>query len=470
MHEEVFEARQLRAVGCCRGEPLNVDVETASERGVPVVYAPGRNAGLVADLTLAFMLCLARSVVSTHQRLVSGELDPGDVKELVSSIGALRGFELGSATVGLLGLGAVGRETARRLAGFGSRVIAHDPRVDDAHFAALGVTRVDLNTLFSESDVLSLHAAVTKETRGIVSEARIAQMKPGAFLINTARHQLVDGDALYAALAEGRLGGAGLDVFKSEPPTKDDPLEAAQRGGDAAPRRRHSRRRAASDRDGRGGPRSHPARRAPPPHRQPGRARLRSDGPALSRLRRRHGQRSSGRLRREARARRRRAPALARPRSGGARALRPRARSRSRVGGAPRRGGRGARERRSSPRARRRRDGTAHRLRVPRRGGRNALPRPEPRYSRARRRRPERARRGSALRQLGPLPALDLRARTRALVRGRAAGGAREDPRRARPPRLGRTPALGRARDRPDDRGRPDALRRGAKDAGRERD
>ena len=224
------------------------------------------------------------------------------MKELVSSIGALRGFELGSATVGLLGLGAVGRETARRLAGFGSRVIAHDPRVDDEHFAALGVTRVDLNTLFSESDVLSLHAAVTKETRGIVSEARIAQMKPGAFLINTARHQLVDGDALYAALAEGRLGGAGLDVFKSEPPTKDDPFLKLPNVV-AMPHlgRRHSRRRAASDRDGRGGPRSHPARRAPPPHRQPGRARLRSDGPALSRLRRRHRQRSSGRLRRGAR-------------------------------------------------------------------------------------------------------------------------------------------------------------------------
>ncbi len=224
VHEEVFDARDLRAIGCCRGDPLNVDVDTATERGIPVVYAPGRNAQSVADLTVAFMLCLARSFVQTHQKLVSGELDPGDVKELVRSIGALRGFELGSATVGLLGLGAVGRETARRLAGFGSRVIAYDPHVDDARFAALGVTRVDLDELFAEADILSLHAAVTKETRGIVSKERIAAMKPGAFLINTARHQLVDADALYEALAEGRLGGAGLDVFKAEPPTKDDPF------------------------------------------------------------------------------------------------------------------------------------------------------------------------------------------------------------------------------------------------------
>lgn len=224
VHEEVFDARDLYAIGCCRGDPLNVDVDTATERGVPVVYAPGRNARSVADLTVAFMLCLARGIVSTHARLTSGELDPTSLKELVSELGAMRGFELGSATVALLGFGAVGRETARRLAGFGSRVIAYDPHVDDARFAELGVTRVDLDTLFAEADVLSLHAAVTPETRGIVSKDRLARMKPGALLVNTARHQLVDADALYVALREGRLGGAGLDVFKNEPPTKDDPF------------------------------------------------------------------------------------------------------------------------------------------------------------------------------------------------------------------------------------------------------
>jgi autoinducer 2 (AI-2) kinase len=230
VHEEVFDARTLRAIGCCRGDPLNVDVDTATERGVPVVFAPGRNARSVADLTIAFMLCLARSVVSTHHRLVSGELDPSDVKELVSSIGALRGFELGSATVGLLGFGAVGRETARRLAGFGSRVIAYDPRVRDAEFAALGVTRVELDALFDQSDILSLHAAVTPETRGIVSEERIARMKPGAFLINTARHQLVDADALYAALAEGRLGGATRDVVRHQTEMVAGDLDRILRG------------------------------------------------------------------------------------------------------------------------------------------------------------------------------------------------------------------------------------------------
>lgn len=226
VHEEVFEARELRAVGCCRGEPINVDLDAATEKGVPVVFAPGRNARSVADLTLAFMLDLARGVVRMHQRLTSGAFDPSDVKSLIADLGAARGFELGGATVGLLGLGAVGRETAKRLRGFGCRVIAHDPHVADTVYEELGVSRVELDDLFRRSDLLSLHCAVTEETRGVVSATRIASMKDGAYLINTARHSLIDGDAVLAALKSGKLAGAGLDVFAAEPPLPDDPFFA----------------------------------------------------------------------------------------------------------------------------------------------------------------------------------------------------------------------------------------------------
>lgn len=226
VHEEVFDARKLRAVGCCRADPINVDVETATEHGVPVVFAPGRNARSVADLTIGFILALARGIIPMHNRLTSGAFDPSDIRSLIADIGAARGFELGGATVGLLGLGAVGRETAKRLAGFGSRVIACDPNVPDAVFEEHGVVRVDLDGLFGRSDVLSLHCEVTAETRKIVSQARIAQMKDGAILINTARHQLVDSEALLRALESGKLAGAGLDVFQSEPPLKEDPFLA----------------------------------------------------------------------------------------------------------------------------------------------------------------------------------------------------------------------------------------------------
>lgn len=226
VHEEVFEARKLRVIGCCRADPINVDVETATDEGIPVVFAPGRNARSVADLTLAFILDLARGVTRMHNRLTSGGFDPSDIKSLIADLGDARGFELGSATIGLLGLGAVGREVAKRLAGFGSRVIAFDPHVSDAVFEELGVTRVDLDALFSRSDVLSLHSAVTKDTKRLVNAERIAQMKDGALLVNTARHQLVDGPALIEALKSGKLAGAGIDVFQIEPPTKDDPFLA----------------------------------------------------------------------------------------------------------------------------------------------------------------------------------------------------------------------------------------------------
>ncbi|MGE0790000.1 MAG: NAD(P)-dependent oxidoreductase [Sandaracinaceae bacterium] len=224
VHEEVFEARPLTAVGCCRSDPLNVDADAATEAGVPVVFAPGRNAASVADLAVAFMLDLARGITPLHMRLRAGELDPDDVGALISDLGAARGFELGSATVGLLGLGAVGAMTAARLRGFGCTIVAHDPHVAPQTFAKLDVERVSLDALFARSDILSLHCAVTGETRGIVSADRIATMKRGAFLINTARHQLLEEAAVLDALRSGQLGGAGVDVFRVEPPLKDDPF------------------------------------------------------------------------------------------------------------------------------------------------------------------------------------------------------------------------------------------------------
>ena len=127
---------------------------------------------------------------------------------------------------GLVGLGAVGSETAKRLRAFGSRLIAHDPFAPDARFAELGVEPVGLDELVREADIVSLHCPVTRETRGLLSAERIASMKPTALLINTARHALVDGDALLEALRERRIAGAGLDVFKVEPPTRDDPFLA----------------------------------------------------------------------------------------------------------------------------------------------------------------------------------------------------------------------------------------------------
>ena len=224
VHEEVFDARKLIAVGCCRGDPLNVDMETATGQGVPVFFAPGRNAHSVADLALAFMLALARGIVPVHQRLASGGFNPADVSELMADLGAMSGFELGGATVGLVGLGAVGFQVARRLVPFGATLLVHDPFAPDARLAEVGAARAELDDLFRESDIVSLHCAVTPETRGLADARRLALMKPTAYLVNTARFQLADGEALYAALAGKRIAGAALDVFKAEPPMPDDPF------------------------------------------------------------------------------------------------------------------------------------------------------------------------------------------------------------------------------------------------------
>jgi D-3-phosphoglycerate dehydrogenase len=212
---DVFDACALRMIGCCRGEPVNVDLEAATRNGVPVFHTPGRNADAVADMTLAFMLMLAR-----HLHQIGATYRDGGGKKIEAAADYLEmytrftGVEVGGLTVGLLGLGAVGREVAARLLPFKARVLAYDPYVSAP---PADVTLVDLVTLLREADVVSLHAPVTPETQGLLSRERLASMKPTAWLINTARAALTDEDALYDALATGRIAGAALDVLAVEP-------------------------------------------------------------------------------------------------------------------------------------------------------------------------------------------------------------------------------------------------------------
>jgi D-3-phosphoglycerate dehydrogenase len=221
-HDEVFDECELKFVGCCRGEPLNVDVEEATEKGVPVFFTPGRNADAVADMALAFMLCLLRPVISAHNLLVSGEFDPESPEDFMAMFRNWTGCELGGKTVGVIGIGAVGSAVARRVKAFGSKIIAYDPFAPGERFRELGAEKVGLADLFKSSDIITLHAADADENRGMITRELIDSMKPDAFFLNLARATLVDDDALYDALEERRIGGAALDVFKSEPPRKDE--------------------------------------------------------------------------------------------------------------------------------------------------------------------------------------------------------------------------------------------------------
>lgn len=218
------ETPDLRCVASCRGNPVNIDVATCTERGIPVIYTPGRNADAVADLTVCLMLMLARKIPQAMQLLHEPDSSGFLNMKLAKAFTEFRGVELWEKTVGLIGLGAVGRAVAARLGPFGCRLVAYDPYAVADAAAALGVELASLDDLLARSDFISVHAAVTPETTGLIGPAEAARMKEGAFFINTARAAVTDEAALAAALESGRLAGAAFDVFAKEPPPPDHPL------------------------------------------------------------------------------------------------------------------------------------------------------------------------------------------------------------------------------------------------------
>ena len=202
----------LRAIGSCRGDPNNVDVAAATARGIPVLRAPGRNADAVAELTVALLLAVNRGVVRADRDVREDQT----YRDGTIPYQRFRAWQLAGRTAGIVGLGAVGRATRWRLEGLGMRVVAYDPYSPEATHS--------LDALLEESDVVTMHAVVSPETKAMIGAAQFERMRDGAIYLNTARAMLHDTDALVAALQSGHLAGAGLDHFDGEHLAVDHPL------------------------------------------------------------------------------------------------------------------------------------------------------------------------------------------------------------------------------------------------------
>ena len=204
------QAPKLRVIGRAGVGVDNVDLPAATEAGVLVMNTPGGNAISVAEHTLALMLSMARSVPQASSSIRSGKWEK---KKFL-------GNELRGKTLGIVGLGSIGREVVKRAKPFEMRIVGHDPYVSPQTAHDIGIELVALPDLYAQSDYITLHVALTPETDHMLNADAFARMKRGVRVVNCARGELIDGAALQSAIQNGQVSGAALDVFEKEPPAK----------------------------------------------------------------------------------------------------------------------------------------------------------------------------------------------------------------------------------------------------------
>jgi len=220
---KVFKASpDLELVSVCRGGPVNVDLEAATESGTLVTYAPGRNARAAAEFTVGVMLAAMRRIGDGNTALHRGEWR-GDYYAY-----PMAGMELHANTVGVIGFGAIGRIVADILIAFGAEVLVFDPFLPEGTSLPDSVSRVDLDTLLTRSKVVTLHARLTEDSHNMLTAENLKLLPQGAVLVNTARGGLLDYSALAGLLESGHLGAVALDVFDEEPPPPLWPLLGKQ--------------------------------------------------------------------------------------------------------------------------------------------------------------------------------------------------------------------------------------------------
>lgn len=209
----------LRIAGVSRAGVENVNVAEATSRGIAVFHVMGRNAHAVSDFAIGMMLAEARNIARAHRAIAEGTW-----RKTFSNSDIVP--ELGGRTIGLVGFGYIGTLVAKKLSGFDVKIIAYDPFTSEAELAQHGVAKADLDTVMAQSDIVSLHARLTSDNLGMIGAEQLALMKPTAILINTARAGLINETALADVLRQGKIAGAALDVFSTEPIAPDSPFLA----------------------------------------------------------------------------------------------------------------------------------------------------------------------------------------------------------------------------------------------------
>ena len=213
-------APNLKVIGRTGVGYDTVDIDAATARGIAVVYTPGAGARAVAEAAFAFMLALCKMIAHWDH-----ETKKGNWQARIAS----QGTDLDQKTLGIIGLGRIGQIVAKMAKPFEMNVVAYDPYLDPAVARTLDVKLIDLDTLMSQADFVTLHCPQNDETMGLINRTRLKQMKPGAFLINLARGGVIESlDPIYEMLVSGHLRGAALDVFLVEPPDHTHPIFGLQ--------------------------------------------------------------------------------------------------------------------------------------------------------------------------------------------------------------------------------------------------
>lgn len=224
---EPYTARVIRSMKKCKIISRsgigynNIDAEEATRQGIPVAIVPDASVQEVSDHVMAFMLAFSRKLFPLAQAVRDGRWVAGS-PDIIRRRGKI--FRLSEQTLGIVGVGRIGTQVAQKARAFGMRVLGYDPYLTAEEMERRGARKVDWDFLLRESDYVSINAPLTSETRHMFNGEAFRRMKPSAILINTARGGIVDEKALYRAIVEGMIGGAGLDVTDPEPPARDNPM------------------------------------------------------------------------------------------------------------------------------------------------------------------------------------------------------------------------------------------------------